>query len=40
MDDDDPTPVITISTQLQNRKGGSKSDRGYKKLNVIPKVDN
>ena len=29
-----------MSSQFQNRKGGSKSDRGYKKLHAIPKVDN
>ena len=40
MDDDDLTPVITSCRVSFKTEGGSKSDRGYKKLHAIPKVDN
>lgn len=41
MYDDDLTPVITsCRVSFKTEKGGAKSDRGYKKLHAIPKVDN
>ena len=39
MDVDDLTPVIT-SYRVSFKKEGGKSDWGYKKLHVNPRVDN
>lgn len=40
MDVDDLTPVITSYRVSFKTEGGAKSDGGYKKLHVNPRVDN